>query len=171
MSTTPKVYTRKAVQPEEQGQGQQNPSDGLQVIETQQALSIHKQHSGPLPAPETLKQYNDILPGAADRIISMAEEAAGHRRKMESGALTATVEEGERKHVEIRAGQKYGLWSTLAAFGVASLALLLGYPTVAGTICGVVVVSLSTVFVMGKKAGKREHAPDEHDSTEQEGEE
>jgi uncharacterized membrane protein len=29
--------------------------------------------SGPLPPPEALAKYNDILPGAADRIITMAE--------------------------------------------------------------------------------------------------
>ena len=29
--------------------------------------------SGPIPHPETLKGYNEIVPGAAERILAMAE--------------------------------------------------------------------------------------------------
>ncbi len=39
--------------------------------------------SGPLPPPEMLAQYEEILPGAAERILSMAERQAEHRQKME----------------------------------------------------------------------------------------
>src|SRR3989344_3489230 len=41
-------------------------------------------HSGPLPAPETLQKYNQILPGLADRIVKMAENQSIHRQKLES---------------------------------------------------------------------------------------
>jgi uncharacterized membrane protein len=30
-------------------------------------------HQGPLPPPAILKQYDDVVPGAAERIITMAE--------------------------------------------------------------------------------------------------
>ena len=36
--------------------------------------------SGPLPHPEDLAKYEQVLPGAADRIISMAEQQAAHRQ-------------------------------------------------------------------------------------------
>lgn len=39
--------------------------------------------SGPLPHPETFKQYEEILPGSADRILTMAEEQGRHRREIE----------------------------------------------------------------------------------------
>ena len=39
--------------------------------------------SGPLPPPEMLAQYEEILPGAAERILSMAERQAEHRQKLE----------------------------------------------------------------------------------------
>lgn len=38
---------------------------------------------GPLPAPEILAKYDDIAPGAVDRIIRMAEEQARHRQYIE----------------------------------------------------------------------------------------
>ncbi|MCL2749250.1 MAG: DUF2335 domain-containing protein [Alphaproteobacteria bacterium] len=36
---------------------------------------IRVTHSGPLPAPQTLAGYEQILPGAAERIFKMAETA------------------------------------------------------------------------------------------------
>ena len=35
--------------------------------------SIHESRSGPLPDPNTLKEYEEILPKGADRIFTMAE--------------------------------------------------------------------------------------------------
>ena len=47
-------------------------------------VQVHGEiHSGPLPAPQILLQYNQIIPGAADRIIVMAEQQASHRQKLE----------------------------------------------------------------------------------------
>lgn len=39
--------------------------------------------SGPLPPPKQLEEYEKILPGAADRILKMAERQSSHRQKME----------------------------------------------------------------------------------------
>ncbi len=39
---------------------------------------------GPLPPPEALGKYEGVLPGAADRIMTMAEKQAEHRQKLES---------------------------------------------------------------------------------------
>jgi uncharacterized membrane protein len=38
---------------------------------------------GPLPPPEILARYNDVVPGCADRIISMAERQQSHRHNLE----------------------------------------------------------------------------------------
>lgn len=40
--------------------------------------------SGPLPPPEVLARYNEALPGGAERIVTLAEEQASHRRRMEA---------------------------------------------------------------------------------------
>lgn len=48
-------------------------------------LVIRSMHFvGPLPPPEQLGEYEKVLPGAADRIIKMAEDQATHRQKIES---------------------------------------------------------------------------------------
>lgn len=52
------------------------------------AQEIRSEFSGPLPHPEILARYEEILPGAATRIFEMAEEQAIHRRYMEKNSLT-----------------------------------------------------------------------------------
>jgi len=47
--------------------------------------------SGPLPPPEALEHYNRILPGAADRLLTMAEGQTRHRQGLENRALHAKV--------------------------------------------------------------------------------
>jgi uncharacterized membrane protein len=39
--------------------------------------------SGPIPLPTHLREYEQVLPGSADRIVAMAEAEAHHRRTSE----------------------------------------------------------------------------------------
>jgi uncharacterized membrane protein len=38
---------------------------------------------GALPHPQLLKQYDQVVPGAADRIVGLAEDQVHHRQAME----------------------------------------------------------------------------------------
>lgn len=49
----------------------------------QVVTSVMSEFSGPLPPPSIMKGYEDIVPGSADRILSMAENQAKHRQSME----------------------------------------------------------------------------------------
>ena len=44
-------------------------------------------YSGPLPQPDDLARYDEILPGAANRIVTMAERQMTHRHMMESKVI------------------------------------------------------------------------------------
>lgn len=48
-------------------------------------------HEGPLPDPETFEKYDKVCPGAADRILTMAEEQMHHRHKLEYKFLDSRV--------------------------------------------------------------------------------
>lgn len=50
-------------------------------------LQIEKSFSGPLPSPETLYQYNQIVPNAAERILAMAEKEIEHRHKIDKKTI------------------------------------------------------------------------------------
>ena len=58
-------------------------------------ISEQRTFSGPLPHPEDLAKYDQIVPGAADRIIKMAENEMRHRHrnedKLTNGMIWTTV--------------------------------------------------------------------------------
>lgn len=100
---------------------------------------------GPVPPPHILEEYNKIVSGAAERILSMAEHE--QKAQFEFHRLAAR---------QYRRGQIFGLIVTLAAFATCLYALLRGFEVAATVIGGVTVVSLATVFVTGRsqKAGR-----------------
>lgn len=51
-----------------------------------------RSHQGPLPAADEFRNYEEVLPGAADRILAMAEQQGAHRREMEALAHRGEVD-------------------------------------------------------------------------------
>jgi len=60
----------------------------LVKLVTGQITQVTQQFSGPLPHPEILNRYDQIITGAAERILIMAEEDARHQRDIEKTAYT-----------------------------------------------------------------------------------
>lgn len=56
---------------------------GVQIV----ATMVRRVHSGPLPAPETYAQYEAVHPGAAERILRMAEKEQDHRHGSENKVI------------------------------------------------------------------------------------
>ena len=57
-----------------------NSTQKIEVIKTVGLTSIRAMsHSGPLPDPESLGHYNEIITNGADRIMAMAENQQQHR--------------------------------------------------------------------------------------------
>lgn len=79
-------------------------------------------YSGPVPPPTLLKEYNEIVPGGAERILSMAERQSAHRIDLES-----TVIKGESRR------SWCGLWLgfvvSLAIIGAGLWVALTASPT------------------------------------------
>ncbi|MBZ5526969.1 MAG: DUF2335 domain-containing protein [Acidobacteriia bacterium] len=46
-------------------------------------MKVGHSFSGPLPPPEILEKYNQVMPGLAERIIGMAEQQSRHRQGLE----------------------------------------------------------------------------------------
>ena len=62
---------------------------------------VAQQYSGPIPPPEILHRFDQIIPGAAERILVMAEENGRHQREIEKAALTLAAD-------EVKRGQRFG---------------------------------------------------------------
>ncbi len=108
-------------------------------------VSIHKSsHSGPLPSPETLKGYESIVPGAANRLITMLEKQVAHRITVEEKVVNGNF-------AKIKRGQYMGLFLTIFMSGIALLMAFNGFVYIAGIILSVVVTGLATIFVLNRE--------------------
>jgi uncharacterized membrane protein len=63
------------------------PRGSLKSVQTTTTVS----YSGQIPPPGMLQGYEDVLPGAADRILKMAEEQAKHRQSLERGVVLGNL--------------------------------------------------------------------------------
>lgn len=109
-----------------------------------------RSHSGPLPDAETLIKYNSVIPEGADRIMRMAEKQQDHRMALENKVI---VSQSRQSNL----GQWFGLIIGLVGIGCGTFLAYSGETTVGGIIAGGTVVSLVSVFVIGKKLQKSEH--------------
>jgi uncharacterized membrane protein len=118
------------------------------VVElSQQSIEIRR---GPLPDAAELAQYEHILPGSADRILTMAEEQLAHRIDIENKVIAGDTYRADK-------GMKYG-------------AILLGLTIICSTIVGVTgneiaasalaagggATSLSTIWANWQRRRERE---------------
>ena len=115
-----------------------------------QLLSVQREaFTGPLPPPALLRGYEDVLPGAADRIIRMAEQQAQHRQHLER----IVVEGGSRR---ANTGMWLGFIIAILFLGV-SAGLIAADRQVAGVILGSVDLTAPVgVFVFGRIDQRRE---------------
>ena len=56
-----------------------------QALPQNQLVTLQKQElfQGPIPHPDLLKKYDEVVPGAAERILRLAEEEQQHRHQMD----------------------------------------------------------------------------------------
>lgn len=57
--------------------------------ERSRITAVGVEYQGPLPPPSSFEHYERVLPGAADRILKMAEQQAEHRRLCETALIQA----------------------------------------------------------------------------------
>lgn len=88
-------------------------------------------HVGPLPAPEDLANYDRLLPGAALKIIAMAEVEQRHRVSMEQAALVSD----QRHREQLTAHQRA---NAAAVFRGDMLGQFLGWLVAAGCVGGAI---------------------------------
>jgi uncharacterized membrane protein len=122
------------------------PGQPGQVVTVQQTV---QGFTGPIPPPAVLAGYEAVLPGLADRLVTMAEQQSAHRQELERQVVNANI-----RHAEI------GLWlgAAVAALLIiaAVLVTLAGYPETGAVIAAVDIVGVVTVFVLRQRAQNRE---------------
>jgi uncharacterized membrane protein len=98
---------------------------------------------GPLPDPSSLREFNDIVPGLAEKIVSEFQTEAAHRRDFEKTALKASI----RTDIFSRIS---ALVFAISALIVAGYCAFLGLPTAAIAIGGVTIAAVVSAFIWGR---------------------
>ncbi|NIC43108.1 DUF2335 domain-containing protein [Aquabacterium sp. A08] len=100
--------------------------------------------SGPLPPPDALAQFNDIIPNGAERIMGMVENEQAHRIDMDRKAMRAEI-------WDTLGGKLLGAVMTLAAMAGAVYTAYIGaHWAVSVAIVGVPIMALIGKFVRDK---------------------
>ncbi len=81
---------------------------------TSKSLSLqqHSYFSGPIPPPQSLEQYERICPGAANRILKMAEKQSQHRQDLEMKIINSNI-----RHEKIGIHYAFIITITLSILG------------------------------------------------------
>lgn len=113
---------------------------------------------GPIPPPTILEHYDQIQPGFAERILVMAERQGAHRMQLENIALQGQINRSNR-------GQVFGFILGLVGLVAGSFCVYSGHDAAGASLGGASLVSLVTVFVIGRSQQGRslqKKDPDSH---------
>jgi len=116
------------------------------------AFSAH--YAGPLPPAEQIRAYEEVLPGAADRILAMAERQQEHRQALERN----TVEEATNRSWW---GLRLGFVIAALVIGVGAAAIFTGHPTAGLAVIVAQAAILAGVFVYGRIDQRKERVEKE----------
>jgi LPXTG-motif cell wall-anchored protein len=118
-----------------------------QHISAVQIQRTEMTHIGPLPPPDILSQYDTIVPGAAERILQMAEKEQQHRfdceKKVERSAIRVTF-----------TGVIFAFLSVLIISSLVFFALYKGFDNTAGWIAVGAIAAVASVFIFFRKKKK-----------------
>lgn len=118
-----------------------------EIVGTRKLISAT--YSGPIPPPEILQGYEKVLPGAAERILSMAEKQAKHRQEMES----IKVKSGTRDSL---IGEIFALIIGLTTIVSGAVVAIKGQPWPGAVIGTTGLAGLVSVFIYGTRQNQRE---------------
>jgi len=104
---------------------------------------IQEYHSGPLPPPGVIKQYNEIIPGSAERILKMAEKEQEHRFEMNK--QTISIDKWGQRYAFLIATLGLSMSGFLAYLGETGFAMSTSISTIGGIV---------TAYIYGQKKQK-----------------
>jgi uncharacterized membrane protein len=118
----------------------------LQISRQQQ---ITQSFSGPLPPPSVLREYNEIIPGLADRIVALAEKQTEHRIGIETKIIESDISQS-------RAGLVCGITVAIMCVGAGMTCILYGHDWAGTTLATGAVGGLVYTFIYGTASRKAE---------------
>lgn len=120
------------------------------------AVAIGMSFQGPLPPPEMLSQYDELVPGAAERLIDIHEKEKQHGSEIKKTMVEAEREDNSAARAEFKRGQIFSFIIVLGILGLAGYMTAKKAPTQAATVVTGTVVALVLAFLYGRTPIERE---------------
>lgn len=114
------------------------PEDRQNKIRRIVAVAQESSFAGPLPHPSHFEGYNKVLPGAAERILAMAEKQQDYN-----------MEQGRNMHSLLSKGLWIALLLVIGAFAIVAFAIYRGLNNVVYATLGTSVIMVA-IFVLRK---------------------
>lgn len=131
--------------------------DKPQVVKNVVASAKYEaKYEGPIPPPAWMREYEDVLPGLANRIFSEVETESAHRRDLEQQSLSLAAR-------VVRRGQ-IGAWLIGVAILVVVTVLVIEGHSIVGAVLGVTEILGIVISFIAKHRTMTETPTD--DSTE-----
>ena len=118
-------------------------------VQKQLLVSRSESYSGPLPPPHVLKGYEEILPGMADRVMTLVEKQSAHRQYIESIAIKSGAQDSKW-------GIRFAFIISIFAIACGSLLIYFGKEIGGSVIGGGALSSLVGVFIYGSRQRRME---------------
>ncbi len=130
-------------------EAEQSPPQNNQDSHSVQLKRQQVTFSGPLPPPAILEHYDQVVPGAAERIITMTEQQSKHRQTLESKVVASDV-------FNSKLGLIFGFILGIVAIGGGILLTLQGQPIYGTIFGGLYLIGIVGVFVYGSQQRRKE---------------
>jgi uncharacterized membrane protein len=114
----------------------------------QQFAQVSLTYQSPLPPPEVLEKYDQILPGSTERFLRLAEGEALHRRGIERWLVRGGV---IQSYLGLLCGFALGAFGLYVAWQLG----IQGHTWEASIIAVLDITSLVSVFVLGVRAQRK----------------
>ena len=138
-------------------------ADPVNWPEELRAMMVGASWTGPLPPPQALQRYDEILPGGADRIFKMAEDRHQHQIdqekaaiSLEKDALSSAGESIAAENSRSKLGLVFAFIIALAGIGTGAWLTAVGKAGFGMAFVFGPLVGLAAVFVYGTHARQSE---------------
>ena len=123
-------------------------------------MGFSAEFAGPLPLPQILQGYEQTCPGAASRVIEMAEREGLHRRSQEEKIIAAQIDSMKRQFLEARIGQIFAFAIALAFLGCGTYTVISGHDLAGSFFSLIGLGGIVTTFIVGREGVEKKFVQD-----------
>mgnify|MGYP006287055401 CR=1 FL=1 len=127
-------------------QESQNRGAATRITKTR---TSHQSFSGPIPPPALLEQYDMVIPGAAERILSMAEKQSEHRVNLERKVVYSNS-------TDARLGVIFAFVLGMTALASGTYCIAIGREVSGVLVGGTGLVGIIVSFIYGTRSSSKE---------------